>query len=181
MNRRKIILGVLTNTLVISFSVAIANNLKATPNEDEIWSPEKSWQWYKSVSPIRGCNYLPRTAVNMTEMWQEETFDLETIDRELGWAEDAGYNSVRVFLQYLVWKADPDGLKERISKFLAVTDKHNIGVMFILFCDCSFAGKEPYLGKQDEPVRGVHNSQWVPSPGLKRVTDKSIWPSLEKY
>jgi hypothetical protein len=50
-----------------------------------------------------------------------------------------------------------------------------------LFCDCSFAGKEPYLGKQDEPVRGVHNSQWVPSPGLKRVTDKSVWPSLEKY
>jgi hypothetical protein len=53
--------------------------------------------------------------------------------------------------------------------------------MFILFCDCSFAGKEPYLGKQDEPVPGVHNSQWVPSPGLKRVTDKSVRPSLERY
>ena len=35
-----------------------------------VWSAEKAWQWYWDVSPIRGCNYLPRTAVNMTEMWR---------------------------------------------------------------------------------------------------------------
>jgi len=43
------------------------------------------------------------------------------------------------------------------------------------------AGKEPYLGPQDDPVPGVHNSGWVPSPGLKRVTDRSVWPDLERY
>ena len=46
---------------------------------------------------------------------------------------------------------------------------------------CSFAGKEPYLGPQDDPVPGVHNSAWVPSPGLKRVTDRAVWLDLEKY
>jgi hypothetical protein len=114
-------------------------------------------------------------------MWQKQTFDPKTIDEELGWAEKAGYNSVRVFVQYLVWKQDPDGLKRRIDRFLAVADKHGIRTMVILFCDCSFAGKEPYLGKQDEPIPGVHNSGWVPSPGLKRVTDRKAWPDLEKY
>jgi hypothetical protein len=145
------------------------------------WSQEKAWRWYKDLGPIRGCNYLPRTAVNMTEMWQKETFDPKIIDQELSWAEKAGYNSVRVFLQYLVWQDDPNGLRKRIDDFLTITDKHNIRTMLILFCDCSFAGKEPYLGKQDDPVAGVHNSQWVPSPGLKRVTDRSIWPDLKKY
>ena len=147
----------------------------------ERWSPEKACQWYRSVGVIKGCNYLPRTAVNMTEMWQADTFDPETIDEELGWAEKAGYNSVRVFVQYLVWEDAPDGLKQRIDKFLSIADSHGITTMMILFCDCAFADKEPYLGKQDDPMPGVHNSGWVPSPGLKRVTDRSIWPDLERY
>ena len=155
--------------------------LSANAFGGERWSPEKARQWYKEVGVLKGCNYLPRTAVNMTEMWQADTFDPATIDEELGWAQEAGYNSVRVFVQYLVWKDDADGLKKRIDKFLSIADSHGISTMMILFCDCSFAGKEPYLGKQDDPVPGVHNSGWVPSPGLKRVTDKSVWGDLEKY
>ena len=157
--------------LVVSSSAACAGQ----------WSPEKAWRWYGRVGTIKGCNYLPRTAVNMTEMWQGETFDPATIDEELGWAEEAGYNSVRVFVQYLVWKDDADGLKKRIEEFLSIADSHGISTMMIFFCDCSFAGKEPYLGKQDDPVPGVHNSGWVPSPGLERVTDRSVWGDLEKY
>jgi hypothetical protein len=117
----------------------------------------------------------------MTEMWQKETFDSMTIDEELGWAEKAGYNSLRVFVQYLVWKDDPEGLKGRMDEFLTIAERHRIRVMFVPFCDCAFAGREPYLGKQDEPVPGVHNSGWVPSPGLKRVVDRAAWPDLERY
>jgi len=148
---------------------------------DARWSEEKAWAWYADAGPIVGCNYLPRTAVNMTEMWQKETFDPKTIDEELGWAEKAGYNNLRVFVQYLVWKQDPEGLKRRMDQFLAIAEKHGMRVMFLPFCDCAFAGREPYLGKQDEPVPGVHNSGWVPSPGLKRVADRSTWPDLERY
>jgi uncharacterized protein DUF4380/cellulase (glycosyl hydrolase family 5) len=145
------------------------------------WAGERAWEWYTDVGPIAGCNYLPRTAVNMTQMWQKETFDPKTIDEELGWAEKAGYNSLRVFVQYLVWRDDPEGLKQRMDQFLTIADKHGMRVMLIPFCDCAFAGREPYLGKQDEPVPGVHNSGWVPSPGLKRVVDRTTWPDLERY
>lgn len=147
----------------------------------EIMTKEGVWEWYQNIGPIRGCNYLPRTAVNMTEMWQADMFDPKTIDQELGWAENAGYNSVRIFLQYLVWKDDPTGFKKRIDEFLTIAYKRGIRTMLIFFCDCAFAGKEPYLGKQDDPIPGVHNSGWVPSPGLKRVTDRSVWHDLEKY
>jgi len=145
------------------------------------WSPEEAWEWYNKQPWLVGFNFLPSTAVNDTEMWQKETFDPETIDRELGWAEKIGYNSCRVFLQYIVWKADPEGFKKRFEQFLALADRHGITAMPIFFDDCAFAGKEPYPGKQDDPVPGVHNSGWVPSPGGKIIADKAAWADLEKY
>lgn len=145
------------------------------------WTTQQAQDWYANITAIKGCNYLPRTAVNSTEMWQAETFDSETIREELSWASDVGYNSIRVFVQYLVWKDDSDGLKQRIHQLLDIADSFNISTALILFDDCAFAGKEPYLGKQDDPLDGIHNSGWTPSPGLQRVTDKAVWSDLEAY
>ena len=145
------------------------------------WSMAKAWTWYQKAGSIRGCNYLPRTAINSTEMWQAETFDPKTIEQELGWAENLGYNSVRVFLQFVVWQQDPKGFKARLDQFLEIAARHRISAMPVLFDDCAFAGREPYLGPQDAPVPGVHNSGWVPSPGLGRVTNSAAWVDLEKY
>lgn len=142
------------------------------------WPPEKAWRWYGEVGPISGCNYLPRTAVNTTEMWQAESFDPPTMDEELGWAEKVGMNSVRVFVQYIVYEADPDGLVKRMDEFLRIADKHGIRTMVILFDDCFLP--EPKLGKQPDPVPGVHNSQWTSSPGQTRKRRES-WPALERY
>ena len=133
----------------------------------EIWSPQQANDWYARVSPIVGCNYLPRTAVNSTEMWQAQSFDPETIDEELGWAAAAGYNSLRIFVQYLVWLHDPDGLLQRMDRLLSIAAGHGITATFILFDDCAFAGREPYLGVQDDPKPGVHNSGWLKCPGRK--------------
>ena len=79
--------------------------VELTEKTDDIsgrWLTSKANSWHQDVGVIRGCNYLPRTATNTTEMWQQETFSPEIIDQEFGWAEKAGYNSVRVFLQYIV-------------------------------------------------------------------------------
>lgn len=155
--------------------------LPAEPAAAGRWDPARAAKWYTAARPVKGMNYLPRTAVNTTEMWQAATFDERAIGQELGWAAGAGYNSARVFLQYIVWRDDSAGLKHRVSRFLDIAQSHGIRVMLVLFCDCSFAGKEPYPGAQDPPVPGVHNSGWVPSPGLKRVADRAAWPDLEKY
>ncbi len=143
------------------------------------WTREQACDWYKKQPWLVGCNFLPSTAVNDVEMWQAESFDAATIERELGWAHDLGFNTVRVFLNYVVWEADADGLKKRFNRFLAIADKLGIRVMPILFDDCF--KPEPRVGKQDEPEPGVHNSQWVRSPGVRRVADQSGWPMLEKY
>ncbi|MCE9616184.1 MAG: hypothetical protein K8T26_18070 [Lentisphaerae bacterium] len=139
------------------------------------------WQWYRGVGALRGVNYLPRTAVNPTEMWQRETFDRQTIDQELGWAHDSGLNSVRVFLPFLVWQQDPDGFKSRFTDFLKLVDQHQLTAVPVLFDDYSPSGSDPYLGPQKAPLDKVHNSQWTPSPGHALVTDTSAWPALESY
>ena len=145
------------------------------------WGADQANAWHAKGPWLVGFNYVPSTAVNTTEMWQVETFDPATIARELALAQDLGFNSTRVFVQYLVWKQDPEGLTKRLEQFLAIADRHGLTTMPVLFDDCAFAGKQPYLGKQDDPVPGVHNSCWTPSPGHQRVADPAAWPDLEKY
>ena len=137
--------------------------------------------WFASVPYPFGCNFLPSTAVNSTEMWQAETFDAATIERELQWAAGLGYNTVRVFLQFIVWEADPNGHNERVDTFLRLADAAGISMMPILFDDCRFDGRDPYPGTQDEPTPGVHNSRWTPSPGYATADDPERWPQLEAY
>lgn len=131
------------------------------------WTADKAMAWYRTQPWLVGCNFLPSTAINQLEMWQADTYDAETIDRELGWAEDLGFNTLRVYLHDLVWKHDPDRFAERIDHFLGIADHHGIRVILVLFDDCH--RPDPEIGVQPLPVPGVHNSGWKHSPGQKLV------------
>lgn len=113
---------------------------------------------------VAGCNFIPSNSINQLEMWQAETFDLSTIDRELGWAEDLGFNVMRVFLHHLVWETDRDGFVDRIDKYLEVSSSHGIKTMFVFLDDCW--DESAALGPQRAPRKGVHNSGWVKDPGI---------------
>ncbi len=145
------------------------------------WPKEKAWQWYAAVPWLCGFNYLPRTAVNFTDMWQRETFDLATIEEELGWARAAGFNAVRSNLPFIVWQADRDGLFERFGQFLQVATANQLRIVPCPLDDCGFSGDDPYLGPQKPPVPGVHNSQAAASPGRNVVVDKDKWGEIEEY
>lgn len=146
------------------------------------WSKEKANVWYEGQPWIVGCNFVPSTAVNQIEMWQAETFDLETIDRELGWARQIGFNTVRIFLHNLVWEENPEGFKDRLDQLLKVADGHQIKVIITFFTNGTFDDiLVPTLGKQNPPIPGVHNSGWVQSPGSDIVNDPTQWGPLERY
>ncbi len=88
------------------------------------WSTDRATRWYSSQPWLVGSNFVPSTAMNELEMWQKDTFDIATIDRELGWAESLGMNTMRVFLHNLVWQEDSKAFLERLEKFLSVAEKH---------------------------------------------------------
>lgn len=143
------------------------------------WSAKQAQEWADKQTWAVGCNFIPSTAINQLEMWQADTFDKKTIDRELGWAAGLGFNTVRVYLHDLLWEQDADGFVKRMKEFLEIADKHRIRVIFVLLDDCW--NEDPKLGKQPAPVPGVHNSGWVMSPGPRCVTDPTTYPRLEKY
>jgi hypothetical protein len=158
--------------LVLGFASA---PLAAEPK----WSEERAAQWYASQPWLIGCNYLPSTAINQLEMWQADTFDPMTIDRELGWGASIGLNTVRVFLHDLPWSEDRNGFFKRVEEFLAIADKHKIRVMLVIFD--GVWDPDPQSGIQNRPRRGVHNSGWVQSPGRVILSDPEKQDQLKPY
>ena len=144
-----------------------------------VWTAEKAKAWYSGHAWITGANFIPSTAINQLEMWQAATFDSVTIDRELGWAEGIGFNTMRVFLHSLAWKQDPEGFKNRVNSYLGIADRHHIQTLFVFFDDCW--NKVPKEGKQPDPKPGTHNSGWVQDPGDPYSADTTGFPQLEKY
>ena len=145
----------------------------------ERWSEAEAGAWYASQPWIVGANFVPSTAVNQLEMWQAETYDEATIDRELGWAADVGFNTMRVFLHDLLWKEDAEAFLDRIDRFLAVADRHGIAVTLVFFD--GVWNPFPVAGVQPDPTPHVHNSQWVQSPGAEILGDLERHDELEAY
>lgn len=143
------------------------------------WSIQRAHEWYEQMPWLVGCNFIPSTAINQLEMWQVETFDPETIDKELGWAASLGMNTVRVFLHDLLWVQDAVGFKQRIHQFLTIADKYGIRTMLVFFDDCWWPNAK--LGTQPEPIQGMHNSGWLQSPGHQVAKDVSQLPRLKAY
>jgi hypothetical protein len=143
------------------------------------WTEEKAAAWYKQQPWLVGSDYIPANAINELEMWQAETFDPQQIDKELGWAESLGMNTMRVFLHDLPWQQDAAGFTKRIDQFLGICAKHHIRPMFVLFD--SVWDPDPKLGPQHPPIPGVHNSGWVQSPGRQALGDASQYPRLQAY
>lgn len=153
--------------------------LQYDPELSYQWSAEKASEWYQKQGWLIGCNYIPSSAINQLEMWQEETFDRPTIERELSWAADLGFNTVRVFLHDLLWKQDAEGFIKRIDQFLSVAEKNNIKTMLVLFD--GVWDPNPKLGQQPQPKFNVHNSGWVQSPGFDVLNNPAKYGELHDY
>lgn len=157
----------------------LAADFERVPDAPGRWTAERARAWDAKQPWFVGCNYITSTAINQLEMFQAETFNPDQIDRELGYAEKLGFNSVRVFLHDLLWKQDSAGFLERCDRFLAIADKHHIKVMFVLFDSCWHP--HPKLGKQPEPLPHTHNSGWVQSPGIDALQHPDLYPHLREY
>ncbi|CDW74958.1 cellulase (glycosyl hydrolase family 5) [Stylonychia lemnae] len=170
------LLSLIGNINTTGTGTFLANQVKARNQ----WTVDQANQWWQqSGGWFAGCNFIPSTAVNTLEMWQAETYDPTTIDRELGFAASAGFKVIRVFIHHLVWNQDRAAFKSRLDNFLSIADKHGIKTMFAMFDDCW--NPEGHLGQQPAPIQGVHNSQWVRAPGYAEFDDTSLFPLFQEY
>jgi cellulase (glycosyl hydrolase family 5) len=159
--------------LFLTFTMSAADPQSAR------WSEQKAQEWYAKQSWLVGSNYIPRSAINQLEMWQEDTFNPDQIDQELGWAEAMGMNTMRVFLHDLLWQQDAAGFQKRIDRFLTIASRHHIRPLLVIFDSCW--DPFPHLGPQHPPIPGIHNSGWVQSPGATALADANQYPRLKVY
>ena len=153
--------------------------LVAPANAREVWTKDQANQWYGKQKWLVGSNYIPADASNQLEMWQADSFNPAQIDKELGWAQGLGMTTMRVFMHDALWQQDPAGFKKRMDAFLAISAKHGIKPLFVLFDSCWDPNYK--LGPQHPPIPGVHNSGWVQSPGAKALGDPAQYARLEAF
>ena len=116
---------------------------------------------------IRGANYVPSYASTSVAAWS--VYHPAQIDCELGYAQRLKLNSLRVFLQYVVYEADPAAFTVRLEDFVARCDRRGIRPLFVLFDSCF--GDEPSMAKAESPA-------WVNNPGFGRLANRA---EMERY
>jgi hypothetical protein len=165
---------------LLAISLALSAELIASEAQArDRWTRGEANAWYDRQPWLVGANYVPASAINQLEMWQSESWDPVAIDREFGWAQAIGMNTMRVFLHDKLWEQDPVGFKRRMDAFLTIAKKHGIRPMFVFFDSCW--DPNPKTGPQHPPIPGVHNSGWVQSPGADLLGNPSARPRLEAY
>lgn len=163
--------------LAVLTSCATAPRAAVVPRAK--WTPEQANAWHATQPWLVGCNFTPSTAINQLEMWQADTWDPATIDRELGWAQQLGFTSARVFLHDIAWRQDREGFLKRVDQFLDLAAKHRIGVMLVIFD--GVWDPFPKAGKQRAPYPHRHNSGWVQSPAQEILKDPARHDELKAY
>jgi hypothetical protein len=174
MMQRRLFRGAFTLLAVIA--TAAGASAQQLPGR---WTAERAMAWEERTGWLVGSNYAPQSAINQLDMWQAESWDPRTIDRELGWAQSLGMNTMRVFLHDLAYKQDPQGFLNRVDELLSIADRHGIRPMLVLF-DAVW-DPFPRLGPQRQPVPGLHNSGWLQSPGVEILRDTLRHRELEPY
>lgn len=166
-------------TLAVIILIFIQCQQIPTSVLDFRWTEERAWQWHNENGWMVGTNFNPSTSINQLEFWQEDTYDQETIERELEWSAELGMNMHRVYLHNLLWDQDSIGFLKRVDNYLEISESKGIKTLLVLLDDVWHP--IPKLGNQPEPLPFIHNSGWVQAPGSKILGDSSRHNELKNY
>ena len=137
---------------------------------NNVWSKERAWDWYNARPWIRGCNFMGSDCANRIDQWQEYGFEerLATADRELQLAAETGFNSIRIIMDFFVWKHQRAGYMERLERYIQTAAKYGITCTIVFGNDCMPVKAEALdrlkLGKQEWHI-GWHGGRKVSQHG----------------
>ena len=138
--------------LLLSFASVSAPNAAAYVN-----------QW----AGVRGVNYVPSYSANPVETWMD--YNRTTIERELGYAKDGGFNAVRMFMSVFAYIDEKETFLSNYDHFVSSCAARGIKPLVVVFDDDFYdvAGVNTtrdvrtWLAKKLYP-----GAKWMRNPGM---------------
>lgn len=150
------------------------------------WTKEQAWAWYNSYPWLRGCNFIGSDCANRRDQWQSYRAEehLATADRELELAQQIGFNTVRLIMDFDVWLQERESYMDMLEKYIALCAKYGQYVMLVLTAEAelprgdyaSFVPKP--LGEQKYAL-GYHQGRDPEYIRLTMVDKDTIYHPLE--
>lgn len=94
------------------------------------WSIEKAEEYMKRFGVIKGVNFIPSYCHSYIEMWHH--FNETCIRRELGYAKQVGFNSLRIFVAECQWETRREVVTSRLDQFLDICKEMGFSIMLTL-------------------------------------------------
>ncbi len=129
------------------------------------WTVEEVNEWYAKLGWIRGCNFIGSDCASKLDMWQSYKFEekITTADRELALAKKIGFNSVRLFVSFDVYYAEPDAFMENFERYIALCHKHGQKVMMVLGYEADLPRGDVFIPKklgEQQYALGMHQGRF---------------------
>lgn len=113
-------------------------------------------------SKIVGTNYVNSSAVSQLHMWMKFGEFKGEIDRELGYAQSFGLNTIRVFLHNVPYDQDKKVFLNNVEEFLKMANKHTLKTLFVFFDDCHQMDRD--IAMDFTPAYGMGPVRWANCP-----------------
>jgi endo-1,4-beta-mannosidase len=124
---------------------------------------------------VKGVNYYPSYAHNTMEIWG--IYNNNTVDMELGFAAEMGFNCIRIWINYHGYKESKKRMLKDIDRFLSLCEKHGLRCIPIPFCSC-YVDLKDRSKDQAYATSFLENFQ-VPSEEMKQV--ETYWKRYLSY
>jgi hypothetical protein len=99
---------------------------------DSRWPESKARAYMEPFGVIKGCNFVPSYCKSPMQHFID--FREDIIRRELGYARNAGLNSIRLWIPCFAWQNDREAFYRTLDKYLALCDENGLTVMATLTC-----------------------------------------------
>lgn len=121
-----------------------------------------------------GAVYIPAKVYNTWQQWKY--FNLEEIERDFGYAESIGLNSLRIWLSYEYWLENPRKHEDYLNLMLNVAEKKGLKILIALFD--SVGVENNAMTREDKNPKTAVGIQ---SPSSEICMDNERWNEPAKF
>ena len=116
----------------------------------EKWTCEQANAWYAKQGWLRGCNFIGSDCANRLDMWQKHNCEqkLKTAERELALCQKIGFNTVRLWVTFDVYYAEPESFMEIFDRYIELCGKYGQKVMVVLSHEEDLPRGDVFVPKQ---------------------------------